>query len=108
MENKEELDYIVTFKLSRDNSFSWSKYGDKEKNYVYGDYELEKLNKTNGAGTAQYYSIILNGNEYVEDGILQNEEYKAEYEMAVNKENNAEDALMNTYSYRLYACFKEQ
>ena len=104
----EELDYVVTFKLNRDNSFSWSKYSDEENNHVYGDYELEKLNKTNGAGTAQYYSIILNGDEFVEDGNFQDEKYRSEYEMGLNKENNSEAVLMNVYSYRIYACFRER
>lgn len=106
----EDLDYVVTFKVNKDNQFLWSKYNDEQNNYVYGNYEFKDLEKKNNNGTFSYYSLTLNGEEYINNGQLQTEEYKSKYEMGVSKnrdenDNEPDAILMNETTYNMYACF---
>ena len=101
----DDLEYIVTMKLEENNKFIWSKYNDGKNNYVSGNYEFVDLYKTNPGGTANYYSITLIGDEYVNDGILQTEPYKSEYEMGIIKDAD-EAVLMNTKTYNIYYCHR--
>lgn len=96
--------YVVTVKLNNDNNFLWEKYGETANNYVIGTYEFTDLHKTNNSGNGHYYSVILNGDEYVNDGILQNEVYKSTYEVAVDEEGTA--LFMNVTTYNMYACYR--
>lgn len=103
--NNEHLDYVITMKLNNDDEFKWNKYNDEKNNYVIGTYEFEDLHKTNNNGSANYYSIKLTGEEFVNDGVIQTEPYKSEYEMGII--NGTDEAiLMNVYSYNLYYCHR--
>lgn len=101
----EDLEYIITMKLEKNNKFKWNKYNDEKNNYVIGEYEFIDLHKTNNNGTASYYSIILTGDEFVNNGILQTEPYKSEYEMGIIK-NSDEAILMNVQTYNMYYCHR--
>ena len=102
----EDLDYIITMKLNNDNQFKWNKYNDENNNYVIGNYEFQDLHKTNNNGTANYYSIILTGDEFVSDGQLQTELYKSQYEMGIIKDAD-EAILMNVSTYNMYYCYRK-
>jgi Transcription initiation factor TFIIIB, Brf1 subunit/Transcription initiation factor TFIIB len=97
-------EYIVTLKLNKDLTFIWNKYNDEENNHVYGEFELDDLHKTNNSGEYAYYSIKLNGNEFVKDNILQNETYKSELEMGVNILDKSTAVIMNAYTIDIYYC----
>lgn len=101
----EDLDYIFTLKLNNDDEFKRNKYNDENKNYVIGKYEFEDLHKTNNNGTANYYSIILTGDEFVSDGELQSDPYRSEYEMGIIKDAD-EAILMNFQTYNMYYCYR--
>ncbi|NLD79131.1 MAG: zinc-ribbon domain-containing protein [Mollicutes bacterium] len=101
----EDLEYIITMKLEKNNKFKWNKYNDEKNNYVIGEYEFIDLHKTNNNGTASYYSIILTGDEFVDNGILQTEPYKSEYEMGIIK-NSDEAILMNVQTHNMYYCHR--
>ena len=101
----EDLEYIITMKLEKNNKFKWNKYNDEKNNYVIGEYEFVDLHKTNNNGTASYYSIILTGDEFVNNGVLQTEPYKSEYEMGIIK-NSDEAILMNVQTYNMYYCHR--
>ena len=92
-------------KLEKNNKFKWNKYNDEKNNYVLGKYEFVDLHKTNNNGTASYYSIILTGDEFVNNGVLQTESYKSEYEMGIIK-NSDEAILMNVQTYNMYYCHR--
>lgn len=101
----ENAEYLVTFELEKSNKFRWSKYSDGKNNYVIGKYEYADLHKTNDDRTANYYSITLKGDEFVNNGVLQTEPYNAKYEMGIIKNKN-EAILMNTQTYNMYYCYK--
>ena len=103
--DNEDLDFIITMELDNDNKFKWNKYDDGDNNYVIGNYEFEDLHKTNHGNTAKYYSIKLIGEEYVSEGILQDEEYESKYEMGILNDSN-EAILMNIHTYNMYYCFR--
>ena len=103
--DNEHLDYVITMKLNNNDEFKWNKYNDEENNYIIGTYEFEDLHKTNNNGSANYYSLKLTGEEFVNEGVLQTEAYKSEYEMGII--NGKDEAiLMNVYSYNLYYCYR--
>ena len=52
-----------------------------------------------------YYSIKLIGEEYVSEGVLQDEEYESKYEMGILNDSN-EAILMNIHTYNMYYCFR--
>lgn len=104
--NNAHLDFIVTMTLEKNNRFKWNKYNDGKDNYVVGNYEFKDLHKTNNSGTANYYSIKLIGDEYVDGGILQNKPYGSTYEMGIITPGN-EAILANTQTYRMYYCYKK-
>lgn len=97
--------YIVTMKLEKNNRFKWNKYNDEKNNYIIGEYELVDLHKTNYSGTASYYSIILTGDEFVNNGVLQTELYKTEYKMGIVK-NSDEAVMINVQTYNMYYCYR--
>lgn len=99
-------DYIITLKLNDDYSFVWNKYEDELNNHVYGKYTYEDENKTNHSGDYSYYMIDLVGEEFVNNGVLQDQEYKSQYEMGINKEYG-EAILMNVSTYNMYYCYLE-
>jgi hypothetical protein len=103
-------EYLVTFKLDKNKTFTWSKYGDSEDNYIKGKYEFKDLNKKNNSGDVSYYSIILKSEKFVMDGELQKELTDLEYEMGVGTQNDSKGnaVLMNVQSYNLYSCKKEK
>lgn len=101
----QDLEFIITMELHNDNKFKWNKYNDANDNYVIGKYEFEDLHKTNHGNTAKYYSIKLMGEEYVSEGILQDEEYESKYEMGILNDSN-EAILMNIHTYNMYYCFR--
>lgn len=100
----EDMEYVLTLKLNRDNTFYWNVFGEEDTNYFKGNYEYKKLNKR--VGNAEYYLIILNGTELSTDGIKTYDDRKSEYEIAVDVVTKKEALLMNAYSYNMYVCFK--
>lgn len=103
--NYEDLEYIITMNLEKNNKFKWSKYNDEKNNYVIGEYEFTDLHKTNNTGTVNYYSIVLTGDEIVDNGVLQTDPYKLKYEMGLTKNSN-EAVLINAETYNMYYCHK--
>lgn len=103
----ESDEYIVTMKLNNDYSFVWNKYGDEINNHVYGTYIYEDEEKTNYSGDYKYYMIDLIGEEYVNEGVLQEQEYKSQYEIGINEEYG-EAILMNVVTYNMYYCYLER
>lgn len=103
----ESDEYIVTMKLNNDNSFVWNKYGDEINNHVYGTYMYEDEEKTNPSGDYKYYMINLIGEEFVNEGVLQDQEYKSQYEIGINEDYGAA-ILMNVATYNMYYCYLEK
>ena len=101
-------DYVVTMKLEKGEKFTWSKYGDEQRNYVKGKYTYEKLDKQNANQNAVYYSIKLDGEEYVNNGEIQTEVYSSSYEAAVVTASGGEKqmAMANGYTGSIYYCYK--
>lgn len=100
----ESDEYLITLKLDSNYNFSWSKYEDELDNHVYGTYTYIDENKTNYSGDYSYYMIDLVGEEFVSNGILQDQEYKSQYEMGINEEYG-EAILMNVSTYNMYYCY---
>ena len=98
-------DYVVTMQLNNDNEFIWNKYNDAKNNHVIGTYEFVDLHKTNNDKNINYYQLTLNGEEFVNNGELQNEIYKSKYEMGIFKDTN-EAFMMNVNTYNMYYCYK--
>lgn len=99
--------YIVTFDLRKNKTFTWSKYNDGANNYVKGTYTFEDLKKKNNSGEFLYYAITLSGDEFIENGKQQSEKYTASYEMGVASPLSSTDGhavLMNTSTYNTYYC----
>lgn len=103
--DNKNLDYIITMTLNNDNQFKWNKYNDAKNNHVIGTYEFEDLHKTNYGETANYYKIILTGDEFVNNGELQSEVYKSTYEIGILKDTD-EAILMNETTYNMYYCYR--
>lgn len=103
--NGESEDYIVTMILNNENKFQWGKYNDVKDNHVIGTYEFKELYKTNDSNNTNGYSLTLTGDEYVSDGILQNEPYQSTYKVIIAK-NTEEALLMNTITYNMYYCYR--
>lgn len=99
-------EYIVTMKLHNDKSFAWNKYGDELNNHVYGTYTYVDEERTNASGMYSYYTVVLDGNEFVSGGKLQNEKYHSEYSMGLNKEAG-ELVIYNVHTLNMYYCFLE-
>lgn len=100
-------DYIVTMELNRNSDFLWGKYGDTANNYVKGTYTYEDLEKTNNSGDYKYYKLNLDGEKYVSDGEVQDEDYVAKYEIGINKEKG-EAIMINVNNYNMYYCYLEK
>lgn len=106
-----DSNYTVTMQLKKDKSFVWSKYGDMNNNYVNGTYTSSKLDKTNYSGEYSYYSVILDGDEYVINGIVQDEEYGSRYEMGVGLASTGaygNSVLYNLDTGNMYYCTLRQ
>lgn len=101
-------DYIVRLELNKNNSFLWGKYGDTYKNYVKGTYDVDDLDKTNYSGNYTYYEVELDGDEFYQDGIEQDEPYESTYEFGITKENGKKQGIiMNTKTQNMYYCYEE-
>lgn len=79
----ENGDYTIVFILDEDYNFTWGKYGDLDKNYVKGTYTFEDLHKTNYGKNCSYYRVVITGDEFYINGVLQDEPYGNTYEMGV-------------------------
>jgi len=101
-------DYIVTFDLGYDKKFTWEKYGDGTNNHVKGSYTFEKVDKSNNNTEYKYYKVNLEGDEYINNGQIQTEVYKSQYEMGIldNKDGKRQAVLINPYTYRMYYCYE--
>lgn len=98
-------DFIVTMKLNSDQSFVWNKYQDEENNHVYGTFTYEEEPEKSKGSDALYYMIDLDGEEFVNNGVKQQEKYHSEYEIAVQVLER--DAVMiNPSTYNMYYCIK--
>ena len=91
---------IVNFILNEDGTFEWKYAEDPYDNYVKGTYTFKDLNKINNGENARYVEIELNGEEFVIDGVVQEDIYKSKYEMALVTEN--EDGVINS-KYDIYS-----
>ncbi len=96
--------YVITLKLNKDKTFIWNKYGDEKNNYVKGTFKATDLKKTNHSSQFSYYSVSLDGEEFVQNGILQTEEYKSQYQMGISTEGSKQAVLMNLTTYNTYYC----
>ena len=103
-----EGEYLVRLELGDDYKFMWGKYGSTYNNHVKGTYTFKDLEKKNGSGEYSYYSININGDVYVEDGITQSKPNPQEYEFGITtKYGKKQGVLMNTRSYNMYYCYEE-
>ncbi|MBO6195655.1 MAG: zinc-ribbon domain-containing protein [Bacilli bacterium] len=101
-------EYLVRLELDDDYHFMWGKYGETYNIYVKGTYTFKDLEKKNGSGEYSYYSININGDVYVEDGITQNKPNPQEYEFGITtKYGKKQGILMNTRSQNMYYCYEE-
>lgn len=103
--NYENINYVSTMILDSDSNFEWNKYNDAKDNHVIGTYSIEKLDKTNENNSAYFYRITLKGDEYVDNGIIQDNVYETSYEMAIT-DSFDEAVLVNEKSYNMYYCYK--
>lgn len=102
-------DYIVRFELNEDKTFLWGKYNETDKNYVKGTYTFKDLHKTNGDRSYAYYNVELDGEEYYNDGIKQDEPYESEYEFGITAEGTVKQGIiMNTKTQNMYYCYEEK
>ena len=101
-------DYIVTFDMGFDKKFTWEKYNDGTNNHVKGKYTFEEVQKSNNNTGYKYYNIKLDGEEYINNGVKQTEDYNAQYEMGIidNKDGKRQAVLINPYTYRMYYCYE--
>ena len=105
----EKDEFIVRFELNDDNTFMWGKYNETDKNYVKGRYTFSDLNKTNGDRSYAYYNVKLDGDEYYNEGIKQDEDYNSEYEFGITAvATKKQGILMNTKTYNMYYCYEEK
>lgn len=104
----ESSEYIVRFELNKDLTFLWGKYGDTSRNYVNGTYTFTDLEKTNASREYKYYNVKLDGAEYYENGVKQDQEYGSEYEFGITAVNTKKQGIiMNTKTYNMYYCYEE-
>lgn len=101
--NGEGSNYVVTMKINNDNKFIWGKYDDLTNNYVIGNYDFEELEKNDNKNIEHYYSLTLDGSEYVTNGKLQNEKYKSTYQIM----DSGDESLLfiNVSTYNMYSCY---
>lgn len=83
----ENGDYSIVFILDEDYNFTWGQYGNLDKNYIKGTYTFEDLHKTNYGKNCSYYRVEITGDEYYNNGVLQDEPYGNTYEMGVVNDN---------------------
>jgi len=83
----ENGDYSIVFILDEDYNFTWGQYGNLDKNYIKGTYTFEDLHKTNYGKNCSYYRVAITGDEYYNNGVLQDEPYGNTYEMGVVNDN---------------------
>lgn len=104
----ESSDYIVHLELNNDNTFLWGKYNDTDNNYVKGTYTFKDLEKKNASGEYSYYNLKLDGSEFYEDSVKQDEVYASEYEFGITANNRKKQGiLMNVKTYNMYYCYEE-
>ena len=77
--------YIVELDVNKDNIFMWSKYNERENNYIIGNYKLKKLDKKDDNKNVYYYNLVLDSDKYIFDNI-EKEKYYKEYDIAINIE----------------------
>lgn len=73
--------YIVELNIDSKNTFMWSKYQDKENNYIIGRYKISKLDQKEE--NVYYYNLVLDSDNYVENSKKLNK-YHKEYSVARN------------------------
>lgn len=100
----DESNISISIVIDKDKKFIWSKYSDKKNNYIKGTYTLNKLDKKDKIDSVKYYKFIINSNEYINNGIKQDKEYKKTYELAIN--NSEEKAIFISYDNTMLKCSK--
>lgn len=107
--DKEEASTIINF--TKDGKFTFAKNGDEDNNYYKGTYTSKKLDKTNAAGTAEYYSAKITLKESKLEGEKNTEDLPRdiEYEIAVPKTNSGDNqaVMANTSDSALLYCYKK-
>ena len=82
---KYDSSYIVELNVNSNNNFIWSKYQDKQNNYIIGDYKLKKINKKDDNKNVYYYNLVLDSDNYIENNIKKDKYYQ-KYDIAINIE----------------------
>ena len=77
--------YIVELDVNKDNIFMWSKYNERENNYIIGNYKLKKLDKKDDNKNVYYYNLVLDSDNYIENNIKKDKYYQ-KYDIAINIE----------------------
>ena len=104
----EDSEYLVRLELGEDYKFMWGKYGETSNNYVKGSYSFNDLDKKNASGEYSYYTLNINGDTYVENGITQAKPNPQEYEFGITTSNGKKQGiLMNTKTQNMYYCYEE-
>ena len=106
----ESDEYIVTFKLNKDNTFIWGKYNDIEDNHFKGTYTFEDEEKTNNSGDYRYFMLNLKVDESIIDGEIQtiSSDASIEDEFGITAVNTKKQGIiMNTRTYNMYYCYEE-
>ena len=100
--------YIVTAKFEKNKKFVWSKYGDEPNNHVKGKYTAVKKDKSNAYPNVKYFTITLNGEEYIYNGAVQDKDYNSTYEAGLSTASSGETqmALANPTTGSMFYCYK--
>ena len=102
----------TTVILKDDGTFLLGKYNDVDNNHYKGTYTVEKLDKTNGSGTAAYYRIKTKVEEFKIDG-TNNDDFAKEvsYEIGISDlkddKGYTSGAIINEVNSSLMFCFKK-
>jgi len=101
-------EYISTARFENDMTFAWSKFDDEKNNHIYGEFKFEDLHKKDSNEVYNYYLIKLNGEEYVKDSIIQNEEFKANLEIGIDINDKSKAIMIEANTPDIFYCKIEQ
>jgi hypothetical protein len=106
--NEASTEYVITATFKNDRTFIWNKYNDEQNNHIYGEIISNLFEKNDSDDTYSYYPIILYGEEYVKNSVLQEENYKMELKVGINKNNKSKAIMIDQNAPDIFYCDLEK
>lgn len=98
-------DYMVSMELNSDNTYRFGKYNDLDKNHFKGTYTSSYEDDKKAKYNKDFYIINFKVDEYINDGVNQNQTGNMEFEMEFI--NDKETLIINTSTLGMYYCYKK-